>query len=167
MTTAPATEERLLEDTQALLRMLAQGGTMGGLFGLDEHELDAMYAFGLGFYQQARYGDAAKVFGLLVTMKHGEPRFLNAYAATFQVLGRYEQAIHYYGVSQLLDPADPVPTFHTAECMVALGWLDDARDALSLVIRQSEEKSAQFGTLLSRARALAELVQSKLNQVKG
>jgi tetratricopeptide (TPR) repeat protein len=112
MTTAtkPLTQERVTEDTQALLRMFSNGGTLAGLYGLGSNELEALYTFGLQFYQQERYGDALKVFARLVSLEHGEPRYLNALAGAHQMLGQHAQAVHFYGVSQLLNASDPAPT---------------------------------------------------------
>lgn len=163
MTTTPS-QERLQQDTDALLRMFAQGGTVAGLYGLDESELDALYAFGLGHYNQARYAEASRIFGTIVTLQHGEPRFLNAYASSLQMLGQFDRAIHYFGLSQLLDASDPMPTFHSAECLLGLGWLDDAVDALDLVIQQCEAEPGRHVTLLERARALAGLVETRRAQ---
>lgn len=159
-TTTAGTEARLREDTDALIHMLADGGTLGTLMGLAADELEALYAMGLGYYQQARYAEAMKVFARLVAFSHAEPRYLNALAAAQQMLGRHEQAIHYWGVSQLLDSSDPVPTFHTAESLLALGHVDDALDALDLVQRQCRRQQ-RHPALLARAEALQALVRSK------
>ena len=158
--TATPASDRLVQDTEALLRMFAGGGTLAGLYGLSEHELDALDAFGLGYYQQARYADAMKVFARLVTMRHGEPRYLNALAAAHQMLGEHERAVHYWGVSQLLDPSDPVPTFHTAHSLLALGLVDDALDALEITLQQSARQPGH-APLHARAEALQALVRSK------
>ena len=53
--TAAGTPARLQQDTEALLRMICNGGTMAGLFKLSDEELDALYTFGLGHYTQGRW----------------------------------------------------------------------------------------------------------------
>lgn len=158
--TASTTEDRQTRDTYALIRMLADGGTLGGLFELSADELDAVYAFGLGYYGQARYRDALKVFARLVALRHGEPRYLNALAATHQMLGRHERAVHYWGVSQLLDPSDPLPTFHTAQSLLALGLVDDALDALDITLQQCR-RDPGHQALQARAASLQALVKAK------
>jgi type III secretion system low calcium response chaperone LcrH/SycD len=150
----------LKDDTEALLRLFGQGGTLGGLYGLSSQELEALYAFGLGYYRQARYGDALKVFAQLVSLKHGETKYLNALAATHQMLGHHPQAIHHWGVSQLLDATDPLPTFHTANSLLAMGEVGDALDALALVITQCQ-RDGDKPALLARAEALQALVKAK------
>lgn len=153
-------DDRLVQDTTAMLRMLAQGGTLGGLMRLGQDELEALYAFGLGHYSQARWTDAMKVFSRLVMLAHGEPRYLNALASSYQMLGQHERAVHYWGVSQLLDASDPLPTFHTANSLLALGLVADALDALDLVLRQCREQG-RHAELAARAQSLVTLIQSK------
>lgn len=162
--TIPGSRERAAQDTEALLRVFTRGGTLGGLAGLEPQELEALYAYGLGYYQQARYADALKVFARLVALRHGEPRYLNALAASHQMLGQHAQAVHFYGLSQLLDKKDPTPTFHTATSLLALGLVEEAIDALDLVVRQCEghDDRRALGT---RARAQLELVRERVASV--
>ena len=158
MDTTTAGEERLQSDTRALLRMLTEGGTLAGLYGLAADELEALYSVGLGQYNQARWDEAQKVFGQLVTLRHGEPRYLNALAATHQMRGEHAKAVHYYGLSQLLAPKDPAPTFHTAH---SLGLVDDAVEALQIVLRQCDGDTGK-AALAQRAQALLDLVSSRV-----
>lgn len=158
--TTAGSPERLQQDTEALLRMVCKGGTLGGLFKLSADELEALYAFGLSHYAQGRYAESMKVFSRLVTLHHGETRYYNALAASHQMLGHHERAVHYWGVSQLLDASDPAPTFHTANSLLALGLVDDALDALDLVVTQCQRQD-QHPELAARAEALRVLVRSK------
>jgi type III secretion system low calcium response chaperone LcrH/SycD len=163
--TMPGTPQRLVEDTEALLRMFAGGGSLAGLAGLSPPEVEALYAFGLGYYRQARYAAAQKVFARLVTLRHGEPRYLNALAASHQMLGQHAQAVHFYGVSQLIDKSDPAPTFHTAHSLLALGLVQEAQEALELVVRECAAQAAHEATheaLGARARVQLELVRARL-----
>ena len=161
MDTTTAGEERLQSDTRALLRMLTEGGTLAGLYGLAADELEALYSVGLGQYNQARWDEAQKVFGQLVTLRHGEPRYLNALAATHQMRGEHAKAVHYYGLSQLLAPKDPAPTFHTAHSLLALGLVDDAVEALQIDLRQCDGDTGK-AALAQRAQALLDLVSSRV-----
>ena len=159
-TTTTTTPTRREADTRALLQMLSQGGTLAGLHGLSAADLEPLYAAGLAQYAQARYAEAAKLFGRLVMLRHGDTRYLNALAACHQMLGQHERAVHYWGVSQLLDLKDPAPTFHTAHSLLALGLTDDALDALDSVLAQCDGQP-QHQVLQARAQALQALVRSR------
>ena len=106
-----------------------EGGTIGDLHGFDEKDYEAMYAVGHGLYTQGRHRDAAKVFGFLMTNNPYDRRFPLAMGATQQMLGKHAEAAGFYGLAVVLDMSDPVPLFHMAECMAALGQIDEAREA--------------------------------------
>ena len=59
-------------------------------------------------------------------------------------------------MASVMDMKDPVPTFHTAECLAALGRLPEARDALQIVIDQSTDSA--HAALRQRASGLLELL---------
>jgi hypothetical protein len=61
-------------------------------------------------------------------------------------------------VPSVLDMTDPVPTFHTAECLAAMGQLDDARDALDMVVKHC--RTEKHDALKARAQAMLEIVQN-------
>jgi hypothetical protein len=58
----------------------------------------------------------------------------------------------------VLDMTDPVPTFHTAECLAAMGQLEDARDALDMVVKHC--RTEKHDALKARAQAMLEIVQN-------
>jgi type III secretion system low calcium response chaperone LcrH/SycD len=122
---------------KAATEHFAAGGTLGDLHGLEERDYEAMYAVAHGMYAQERYADAQKMFSFLVACNPFDRRFHQALASTMQMNGQFEEAIGYYSMASVMDMADPVPTFHTAECLAALGRLPEAREALEIVIEQS------------------------------
>jgi len=152
-------EQRLESDLTALLRVFGQGGTLAPLLDLERDHLEALYAQGLAHYEQGRWSDALTIFGGLLMLDHAEPRYLNAVASTQQMLGHHAQALQYWGISQVLSPLDPAPTFHCANSLLAMGCVAEARDALGIVIAQTRDDPAQQA-LHTRARALLALIGS-------
>lgn len=134
----------------------AAGGTLGDLHGMEDRDYEAMYAVAHGMYSQERYGDAQKLFNFLVACNPFDRRFHQALASSLQMTGDYEQAISYYSMASVMDMKDPVPTFHTAECLAALGRVTEAREALQIVIEQSS--SPAHAPLRQRASGLLELL---------
>jgi len=139
-----------------MVDVLSNGGTLGEILDYTERDYEAVYTLGHGFYKNARYLDAAKAFGFLVIHNPYERRFVGAYAGALQMLKRYEDAITYHSLASVMDLSDPVPTFHTAECLMALGQATDAKQALGYVLAQCTlpERAALKG----RAQALLELL---------
>lgn len=152
MDTASPTQDLPVE----ALELLSQGGSLGTIFGYTDDEYEALYALGHNHYGQQRYLDAAKCFGFLVANRAVEPRYMAAFASCMQMLGQYQEAIQYYSLASVLDLEDPLPTFHTAECFIALEMPEQAREALALVVAQCLQPSLQ--ELGQRARALLELL---------
>lgn len=140
----------------ALSEHLLQGGTLGDLHGFSEQDYEAMYTVGHGMYSQQRYDDALKVFRLLVACDPMDRRFHQAVASSLQMTGEFELAIGSYSMASIMNINDPVPTFHTAECLAALGRVADAREALAIVIEQSSDPA--YGPLRIRAEGLLTLL---------
>ncbi|QKV54380.1 SycD/LcrH family type III secretion system chaperone [Comamonas antarctica] len=151
MTTAstPSLSEQALE-------LLSHGTGLGDIMGYGDTEYEAMYALGHNHYSQERYLDAAKCFGFLVAHNTMERRYLSAYASTLQMLKRYREAIQYHSVASVMDLEDPLPTFHTAECFLALEMHEEARQALDLVLAQCDKP--HWHVLRQRCEALLALL---------
>jgi type III secretion system low calcium response chaperone LcrH/SycD len=136
--------------------LLSTGGLIGDIFDLSELDYEAVYALGHNLYSQARYSDAMRTFGFLVIHNHLEKRFMNAFASSLQMLENYQEAIKYYSFASIMDMSDPLPTYHTAECMIALGYIKEAKEALQFVKTQAGEQKQTV--LLNRAQAMFDLL---------
>lgn len=136
---------------------LAKGITLGQLQGLTDAECEALYTLGYQHYIHKRYSEAARVFSLLLMNDHLEQRYAMAFASSLHMSGHYLEAITYYSLASVMDMGDPVPTFHTSECLRAMGHTEDAKEGLRMVIRQCEGE--QRAALRGRAQALLDLMQ--------
>lgn len=137
---------------------LAYGATLGELRGYTDEECEGVYVLGHRSYANARYLDALKAFGFLVMNNPYERRFVRAYASTLHMLMRYEDAIAYYSMASAMDMRDPVPTFHTAECLLALRMVAEAKQALGFVESQCTQPHQM--ALKERAMALLKLLST-------
>ena len=142
---------------EQIAELLMSGGTLGSIYDYTEQDYEVLYALGHSLYAQGRYADATKAFGFLVMHNHLEKRYVGAFASSLQMAKRYEQAVQYYTLASAMDMSDPAPTFHTAECLIALNRLDDAREALGFVVAQSSDAAHQ--PLSERAQALLALLE--------
>ncbi len=155
--TAPPTTSSSSSSSEQVLELLSHGVGLGTIFDYSDSEYEAMYALGHSHYSQERYLDAAKCFGFLVAHNTMEPRFLSAFASTLQMLRHYRDAIQYHSTASIMDLEDPLPTFHTAECFLALKMPEQAREALALVIAQCDKP--QWLELRDRCEALMRLLE--------
>lgn len=141
---------------QQIGELITTGGTLGDVYDYSERDYEVLYALGHSLYAQGRYSDAVKAFGFLVMHNHLEKRFMNAFAASLQMAKRYEDAINYYSMASVMDMSDPVPTFHTCECMIALGMTTEAIEGLGMVIGQCD--GPERAELKKRAETLLALL---------
>ena len=144
--------------------LLLAGGTMGDVYDYSEQDYEVLYALGHSMYTQGRYVDAVKAFGFLVIHNHLERRFVNAYASALQMIKSYEDALSFYSLASVMDIEDPAPTFHSGECLLALGRIDDARQALTFTIRDC--KKPAHANLKERAEALLKLLDGQQGSVQ-
>lgn len=158
--TASLSPEQLQDLWADVHAHLTQGGTLGELRGLTAKEYEAMFLVGHTLYGQKKYQDAEQVFAFLVMNNPYERRFAQALGSAKQMLGQYADAIGYYAIASMMEMTDPVPTFHTAECLAALGKRDDAKDALEIVVKHCQRP--QHAQLKQRASAMLEILRATL-----
>ena len=121
--------------------------------GLSDADTQSWFEMGYGHFEQARYQDALRIFALLVMARPGDARSLAALGASHQMLGQHDRAVQYLGIAQLIEPANPLPTFHFARSLIALGAVEEAAEALDIVIAQTDGV-ASHGPLCARARMM-------------
>lgn len=142
-----------------LMAHFARGGTIGHLQEGSEQHLEAIYSLATQLYDQGRFADARKLFGFLVFHDHFDRRFLLGLAAVSQMCKEYAEAVHFYSLVSILDLGDPVPTFHTAECLLAMGMKEDAVQALESVVEQAI--TPEHAALGRRAAAMLDLIHKE------
>lgn len=154
-----------VENAGAITEHLANGGTLGQLKNIEKTQLEALYTVGLHHYEAARYKDAQKAFAFCTQNDHLERRYYMALAACFKMLDKPAEALKYYTVASMLDIKDPLPTFHSAECLLAMGMVEEAKEALEIVVRQAKDDDAKK-VLHDRAEAMLATLNATPSPVK-
>jgi type III secretion system low calcium response chaperone LcrH/SycD len=152
------------ELTEQVAGVLTAGIPLGAVHDWNERDCEALYALGHSLYAQARYPDAVKVFGHLVTHNHLERRFVKAFASSLQMAKNHKDAVHFHTMAWAMDMTDPVPLFHSCECLMAMGLRAEAREGLEVVVRQCDEP--KLDALKERAKALAAALATAPAQVQ-
>jgi type III secretion system low calcium response chaperone LcrH/SycD len=132
-----------LENFQRLLsEEMANGKISLPPAGLNKQEQEALYATAYGYYGQARYLEALQIFATLLREDLAEARYFKGIAACYQMLGDHENAAAYFGFTYFLNPRDPSSVCHIAQCLLAIGHVEDAREAFNEFIEKSIEVPA-------------------------
>ncbi|MBB6084958.1 SycD/LcrH family type III secretion system chaperone [Castellaniella defragrans] len=159
-TEPPITEQEAAGIAESLLGLWKAGGTLAQAMGLSAQECEAMYAYGHALYAQGKYDDAFKVFARLVAYDHMDSRYQLALACALQMTGRHEEALQHYMIVTVMRLDDPVPVFHCAECLLALGRPAEAAESLVLVI-DTLCKAGEHDAIRARAEALLGALRAK------
>lgn len=138
---------------------IREGGTVKDLIGLTNDECEALYTMGHNFYEQGLYSKAFKVFSILVTYDHLNDKYFMALAGASQMLQLYDIALHNYTTVAIMRLDDPAPIFHSAECLIALSHMDEAAEALELILAMPNATDENSYNL--RARALLSTLKDR------
>jgi type III secretion system low calcium response chaperone LcrH/SycD len=138
--------------------VFSHGATLKAIHGYTDEEFEALYALGYNFYNQGKFAEALQAFGFLLMHDQLERKYYKAFGSCQQMLKRYEDAVRNYSIASILDLTDPEPTFHTAECMIALGMPVEAIEALEIVAEMTKGK-AERKVMHDRAHAMMELLK--------
>jgi len=147
--------------SENLLGLWKAGGTLAQAMGLTVRECEAMYAYGHALYAQGKYNDAFKIFAQLVAYDHMESRYQLALASALQMTRRYEEALQHYMIVTVMRLDDPVPVYHCAECLLALGRPAEAAESLELAIG-TLCKPGEHDVIKARAEVLLKAVRARI-----
>jgi len=146
----------------SLLEKMCKGEcAIRDILGLDDKQMNGLYAMGFNFYQAGKYDDALKIFRGLCLFDQLEPKHWLGLGATLQMLEKYEEAANAYGFAAIMDCHDPRPSFHAAECYIALNDKEKAEAALNTVIELCPEDIPENKPFVDKAKAILELMNGK------
>jgi type III secretion system low calcium response chaperone LcrH/SycD len=97
---------------------------------LETEDLFVLHELAYNLYLSYDYLNGEKVFRRLVIARPYEPKFWKGLASCMQMNERYEDALLPWSILSIIDPISPVPHFHAAECLISLGELEKAKEAL-------------------------------------
>ena len=121
---------------------------------LSQQSQDTLYHIAYLQYQQAKYADAMRIFGVLLTMDHLEKRYFMGFGSCLQMQRDHEKALQFYGPASILDMTDPEPVMRCVECHLAMGNVPVARQGLEYGLKQAQAHARhrhwvdQFETML-------------------
>jgi type III secretion system low calcium response chaperone LcrH/SycD len=137
---------------------LRGGGTLAEWLNLDDADMEASYALACFLYERDEYDTALNLFGLLLMGNPYDRRYAMGMGMCKQMLKQYDDAIGYYANVLVMDFDDPVPSFHTAECLVQKGLREEALGVLEICLRRTLAPEHQ--EIRKKAQNLQLLLQS-------
>jgi type III secretion system low calcium response chaperone LcrH/SycD len=110
---------------------------------------EAFYAHAYDLYQLGKTLDALEVFQVLCSKYPLENRFWLGLAAACQESANYARALQAWAMSALLDPENPYPHFHAAECATSLNQKEAALLALAEAKALLKEESHPLASTIA------------------
>lgn len=124
---------------QEKIRQVLSGETvLQRELGVSEEELEALYGVAYSTYQSGKYRDALKAFSMLASMNPYEFRFIFGTASCYQMLEEPMLGALLFQLAGSIEPRNPSPMLHTAECLAALKDKAGARVALEETVKRSD-----------------------------
>ena len=93
-------------------------------------DLEASYTQAYALYQSGRNSRAAHLFRSLCAEAPLEYRFWFGLGSCLQESREFQNALQAWAMAALLDPKNPYPHFHAAECACSLNQMKEAGLAL-------------------------------------
>ncbi|ADI38323.1 SycD/LcrH family type III secretion system chaperone [Waddlia chondrophila] len=112
--------------------------------------IEALYSFGYGFYQSAKYDQSIHFFRFLTLVDSNTSKHWMGLGAALQMSKQYHHAIQCFGYAAVLTPGNPLAPFHAAECFLSLGEHDRAAAVFDAAERIAKEKPHHYQKLLTR-----------------
>lgn len=115
---------------------LINGASLGAAFGLEERELEAVYALALNQYQQGRYADAIRLFAFITFHDPSNMKAFKGLGSSLQMLGRFREALIFLGMAIVDDDSDMQIAVQVAECLLHIGQRENAIALLKRIERE-------------------------------
>lgn len=152
------TNEEIHKRMLELIEGIKKGYTLGELQGYSPEEIEVIYSLGYSSYQAGRFDEAEKIFRFACMFAHLEPKYYLALGGALAAQRKYAEAIPTYAYVLMLELNNVEAYACIADCYLALGNAEEARNALDEIVARADVKTAEGRE--AKARALAKLART-------
>jgi type III secretion system low calcium response chaperone LcrH/SycD len=124
-----------------LMGYFEKGGTWQELLGYDNHLMQAQYKKAYDLYHNADYKNASAAFSYLTTLNPYEYTYWMGLGMCKQSERLFEEAVVSYTAAEAVNPENPTPHLHLAQCFHALNVQDQAIEHLNQAISVAGNRS--------------------------
>lgn len=117
------------------------GKTIAEAIHFPPEQVEFIYSYAVNLYEGGQYKDASRAFFYLEQLDHKDARYAFGYAACLHKLKVFNDAATHYLLAASVDPNNPAPWFHAADCYINLSLPHAARTMLSNAILVAGEHS--------------------------
>ena len=124
----------------------------------NEADFALMHNLANNTYEQGKYADAARFFSALAFCRPLDEQYLFGWAASLQMMERFDDAVTLYGLLALLNPDNLLPGLHMAECLMRKGDTPAAKQVLEALLPNCDDRPDRIG--------LADKIQAYLGLIE-
>ena len=118
-----------------LFHYFEKGGTWQALLGYDVDVMQMQYKKAYDLYQKADFKNAADAFSYLTMLNPYDYNYWMGLGISKQSDRQYEEAIVSYTSATAMEPENPLPHLHLAQCFYALNVRESAVEHLNQAIQ--------------------------------
>lgn len=123
-----------------------------------DEQVELIFSLGSTHFNQGKISLALDFFQILLIYRPLDPRFLFSVGLCLKNLGRYQEAIAPFCAAMGLDENPINAGLHLAECLAALGKVNEAQSLLNPIIDLSKIDNS-YDSLVKRAESLKDLLE--------
>lgn len=154
----------ILRNTDELSTVLAALGndfSIANLQGIDDKQIESLYALAYEQYEAGNYDNAKSLFNTLLLLDPSQVRFFMGQAACLQASKQYEQAIASYSRAFAVSMfKNPEALYNSAMCFLKLGQRQEALDLLSDIDTFTDQENERHRIFADRCKQLLLLLKA-------
>lgn len=128
---------------------------------INDETMEAIYTQGYNLYNQGKFKESSYIFRLLMLLDFTTPKYVLGLAACAHRLKDYPNAANLYLLCAALDPTNPLPHFHSADCYLQLKMPTTALFSLGMAITAAGNQS-QYALVKDRAMLMKQALDEQL-----
>lgn len=123
--------------------------------GVTPEMMEGIYSHAYNMYNRGLYKDGANIFRLLLMLDFREPKYCMGLSACLHMEKNFEAAAQMYMMTAALDPGNPLPYYHAADCYIQLDKPTSARKSLEFAIDIAGD-DPKYTVLVERSKLMHE-----------
>lgn len=130
---------------------------------LGDDTMEAIYSQAYTLYNQGRYKEASYIFRMLMLLDYATPKYPMGLAACQHRQKDYKSAANIYLLCGTLEPTNPLPHYHAADCYMQLNYSMMALFSLGLAIKAAGTQP-QYAIIKERASLMREALKKQIKE---
>ena len=130
---------------------------------IGDDTMEAIYTQAYNLYNQGRYKESSYIFRLLMLLDFTTPKYILGIAACLHRTKDYINASNLYLLCGCLDPKNPMPHYHSADCYLQLEAPEFAILSLQMAINAAGDQP-QYAVVKERAQLLKTGLEAQIQE---